>query len=89
MLMGIAIEIPFALGEAVLGVEAYLTREWQILQIVAYLPIAGTESRKPVIWPRTDTECHIWAKSAKLSFLTVHPFYFKSIKKRDATFWLK
>ena len=26
MLVGIAIEIPFAIGEAVLGVEAYLIR---------------------------------------------------------------
>ena len=40
MLMGIAIEIPFALGEAVLGLEAYLIRDWKILQIVAYLPMA-------------------------------------------------
>ena len=40
MLMGIAVVIPFAIGEAVLGIEAYLIREWQILQIVAYLPIA-------------------------------------------------
>ena len=40
MLMGIAIEIPFSLGEAVLGLEAYLIRDWKILQIVAYLPMA-------------------------------------------------
>ncbi|XP_023325049.1 organic cation transporter protein isoform X2 [Eurytemora carolleeae] len=40
MLMGIAFVIPFAVGEAVFGIEAYLIREWQILQIVAYLPIA-------------------------------------------------
>ena len=40
MLMGIAIEIPFAIGEAVLGLEAYLIRDWKILQIVAYLPIS-------------------------------------------------
>jgi len=35
MLMGIA----FALGEAVLGLEAFLLRDWQTLQIVAYLPL--------------------------------------------------
>ena len=39
MLIGIAIEIPFALGEALLGVEAYFIRDWKTLQIVAYLPL--------------------------------------------------
>ena len=55
MLVGIAIEIPFAIGEAVLGVEAYLIRflcpmlslkinndhlrDWRTLQMVAYLPL--------------------------------------------------
>ena len=33
MLVGIAIEIPFALGEAVLGVEAVLVRNWRDLQV--------------------------------------------------------
>lgn len=39
MLIGIAIEIPFALGEALLGIEALVVRDWQILQSVAYLPL--------------------------------------------------
>ena len=39
MLIGIAIEIPFALGEALLGVEAYFIRDWKTLQIVSYLPL--------------------------------------------------
>eukprot|EP00092_Neocalanus_flemingeri_P041716 GFUD01045437.1.p1 GENE.GFUD01045437.1~~GFUD01045437.1.p1 ORF type:complete len:591 (+),score=155.94 GFUD01045437.1:56-1828(+) len=39
MLIGIAIEIPFALGEALLGIEAYFIRDWKTLQIVAYLPL--------------------------------------------------
>ena len=39
MLIGFAIEIPFALGEALLGVEAYFIRDWTTLQIVAYLPL--------------------------------------------------
>jgi len=39
MLIGIAIEIPFALGEALLGFEAYFIRDWTTLQIVAYLPL--------------------------------------------------
>ena len=34
MLVGIAIEIPFALGEAVLGVEAVLVRNWRDLQVI-------------------------------------------------------
>ena len=41
MLVGIAIEIPFALGEALLGIEAYFIRDWRTLQIVAYLPLIG------------------------------------------------
>ena len=39
MLIGIAIEIPFALGEAVFGIEAFLVRDWRSLQILAYLPL--------------------------------------------------
>ena len=39
MLIGIAIEFPFALGEALLGVEAYFIHDWTTLQIVAYLPL--------------------------------------------------
>jgi len=39
MLIGIAIEIPFAIGEALLGIEAMIFRQWQTLQIVAYLPL--------------------------------------------------
>ena len=41
MLIGIAIEIPFALGEAVLGIEAFIVRDWRVLQVVAYLPLLG------------------------------------------------
>ena len=36
---GIAIEIPFALGELVLGLEAYLVRDWRELQMLAYAPL--------------------------------------------------
>jgi len=39
MLIGIAIEIPFALGEALLGIEAFIVRDWRALQILAYLPL--------------------------------------------------
>ena len=39
MLTGIVIEIPFALGELILGLEAYLIRDWVTLQLVAHLPI--------------------------------------------------
>eukprot|EP00090_Calanus_glacialis_P039501 TRINITY_DN68771_c0_g1_i1.p1 TRINITY_DN68771_c0_g1~~TRINITY_DN68771_c0_g1_i1.p1 ORF type:complete len:611 (-),score=103.55 TRINITY_DN68771_c0_g1_i1:27-1859(-) len=39
MLIGIAIEIPFAIGEMILGLEAYYIRDWKTLQIVAYLPV--------------------------------------------------
>ena len=41
MLVGIAIEIPFALGQAVLGIEAFIFRDWRILQIVSHLPLIG------------------------------------------------
>ena len=37
--IGIAIEIPFALGEMLLGLEAYYIRDWRTLQMVAYLPL--------------------------------------------------
>lgn len=40
-LIGVAIEIPFALGQAVLGLEAYLLRDWRVLQVVAHLPLLG------------------------------------------------
>ncbi len=32
-------QIPFALGELVFGLEAYLIRDWVPLQIVAYAPL--------------------------------------------------
>jgi len=41
MLVGIAIEIPFALGEALIGIEAMIFRDWRVLQVVAYLPLLG------------------------------------------------
>ena len=40
MLIGIVIEVPFALGEVLLGIEAIYIRDWYILQLVAYLPWA-------------------------------------------------
>ena len=36
---GLLINVPFALGEILLGVEAYLIRDWKTLQMVAYLPM--------------------------------------------------
>ena len=39
MLIGIAIEIPFAIGEMILGLQAYFIRDWKTLQMVAYLPV--------------------------------------------------
>ncbi|XP_071746425.1 organic cation transporter protein isoform X2 [Lepeophtheirus salmonis] len=39
LLIGIAIEIPFAIGELILGIEAYFVREWVYLQLVAYTPL--------------------------------------------------
>ena len=41
MLVGIAIEIPFAIGEAILGIEALIVSDWRGLQILAYLPLLG------------------------------------------------
>ena len=40
-LFGVAIEIPFALGQAVLGLEAFVFRDWRVLQIVSHLPLLG------------------------------------------------
>ncbi len=54
MLVGIAIEIPFALGEALIGVEAMVFRDWRVLQLVAYLPLIG----------KLADHCHI----AKMKF---------------------
>ena len=39
MLTGILIEVPFAIGEGILGLEAYFIRDWFTLQIVAYAPL--------------------------------------------------
>ena len=37
--LGVAINIPFALGEMVVGLEAYYLRHWVHLQLAAYAPI--------------------------------------------------
>ena len=37
-LIGIIIGIPFALGELILGIEAYFIRDWVTLHLVAYIP---------------------------------------------------
>lgn len=39
MIVGIGINIPFAIGEIILGVEAYFIRDWKTLQMVAYGPM--------------------------------------------------
>jgi hypothetical protein len=40
MLVGILIEIPFAIGELLLGLEAYFIRDFFTLQLVAHTPMA-------------------------------------------------
>ena len=40
-LVGVLIEIPFALGQLVLGAEAFFVRDWRALQILAHLPLLG------------------------------------------------
>ena len=39
MMVGIGINIPFALGEFLLGLEAYFIRDWRTLQMVAHGPL--------------------------------------------------
>ena len=39
MMVGIGINIPFALGEFLLGLEAYFIRDWRSLQMVAHGPL--------------------------------------------------
>lgn len=39
MLTGIIIEVPFAIGEIVFALEAYLVRDWYHLQLLAYTPL--------------------------------------------------
>ena len=67
--------------------------EWGLLKNscqMCQITSTGTANSKPFIWPITDTESQIWAKSAKLYFLTVHLFLFKTIRiKPAATFYLK
>ena len=45
-LIGVAIEIPFAIGQGVLGMEAYFVRDWRALQILAHLPLLGERITK-------------------------------------------
>ena len=39
MMVGIGINIPFALGELLLGLEAFFFRDWRTLQMVAHGPL--------------------------------------------------
>ena len=39
MFTGIIIEVPFALGEMLLALEAYCIRDWYTLQLVAHCPL--------------------------------------------------
>ena len=41
MVLGVAIMIPFSMGEVALGLAAYLVRDWRLLQIVTHLPLLG------------------------------------------------
>ena len=38
------ISFGFSLGEVILGVEAFIVRDWRSLQILAYLPLLGKET---------------------------------------------
>ena len=40
-IVGIALNIPFAIGELILGLEAYFVRDWRTLQILVHAPVLG------------------------------------------------
>ena len=57
MVLGVAIMIPFSLGEVTLGLAAYLVRDWRLLQIVTHLPLLGifsSRERYHALTVRTD-----------------------------------
>ena len=62
-----------------LGVLVYIAACKVEIRIILNSGISKFET---LIWPITDTECQIWAKSEKLSFLTLHIFYVKTIRKK-------
>ena len=69
MLIGIAIEVPFAMGELLLGMEAYFVRDWVSLQMVAYTPLIGIQTHQKSkipgfsCWPLI---CSIWTNEKKV-----------------------
>ena len=55
---------------------------WFIPVYLVYSSLSGLWVFRNVTWPVTDTECQVWTKSTKLSFLTVHIFLFTSNEKK-------
>ena len=56
---GLLIDVPFAFGEILLGVEAYFIRDWKTLQMVAYLPML---SLLAIFWTVPESVCWLLAK---------------------------
>ncbi len=93
MLTGIIIEVPFAIGELILALEAYYIRDWFTLQIVAHAPIIllcglyfliPESPRWLIAVGRTEEAKEIILKGAKINKKTLPASIFDvSLQEKD------